>query len=107
MRLGEVCGLAWDDIYMQQRDDPGAAPDAKAGACTVRLGAAAVAILAAAPDKDGYLENSARDLDKPITTGAIEHVWARLRSSAGLDGVRLHDLRHSVGTWRRSVVRTL
>jgi integrase len=39
-----------------------------------------------------------QDLDKPITTGAIEHVWARLRRSAGLDGVRLHDLRHSVGT---------
>jgi integrase len=96
MRLGEVCGLAWDDIDMQQRTIR--LRDAKAGARTVRLGAAAVAILAAAPDKDGYLASSVQDLDKPITTGAIEHVWARLRSSAGLDGVRLHDLRHSVGT---------
>ena len=96
MRLGEVCGLAWDDIDMQQRTIR--LRDAKAGARTVRLGAAAIALLAAAADKDGYLASSAQDLDRPITPGAIEHVWSRLRSSAGLDGVRLHDLRHQVGT---------
>jgi integrase len=96
MRLGEVCGLAWDDIDLQQRTIR--LRDAKAGARTVHLSGAAVAILAAAPDKAGYLASSALDPDRPITRGALEHVWSRLRARARLDGVRLHDLSHSVGT---------
>jgi integrase len=96
MRLGEACGLAWDDIDLKARTIR--LRDAKAGARTVHLGTAAVAILAAAPERDGYLACSAFDPEKPITPAAMEHVWDRVRGRAGLEGVRLHDLRHTVGT---------
>lgn len=69
-------------------------PDSKTGAKVVHLGAAAMKVIAAIPAVDGnpYLlpgpggEGHLVNLQKP---------WTRLRAAAGLDDVRLHDLRHS------------
>lgn len=68
MRLGEACGLAWDDVDLKARTIR--LRDAKAGPRTVQLGAAAVAVLAAAPDRDGYLASAALDPEKPISPAA-------------------------------------
>ena len=39
------------------------------------------------------------DAKRPLSKSAIESAWQRIRDVAKLDGVRLHDLRHTVGTY--------
>jgi integrase len=95
LRLGEALSLEWADI-----DLPGRAirlRDAKAGARTVHLGAAAVAILDAVEDKSGHLMQD-RD-GMPLTAGKAQYAWARLRARASIPEARIHDLRHTAGTF--------
>jgi integrase len=95
LRLGEALMLEWPDI-----DLPGRAirlRDAKAGARTVHIGAAAVAILDAVADKSGPV---VQDRDGALLRDSrAQHAWARLRERAGLPDGRLHDLRHTAGTF--------
>jgi integrase len=96
MRLGEALELLWSDI-----DLPGRAirlRDAKSGARTVHLGAAAVSVLNSVEDKSGYI---IRGLDpaKPLSVNSAEKAWSRLRHRAGITNGRLHDLRHTAGTF--------
>jgi integrase len=96
MRLGEALELLWSDI-----DLPGRAirlRDAKSGARTVHLGAAAVLVLNSVDDKSGYI---IRGLDpaKPLSVNSAEKAWCRLRDRAGITNGRLHDLRHTAGTF--------
>jgi integrase len=95
MRLGEALTLHWADV-----DVPARAirlRDAKAGARTVHLGAAAVALLATVDDRNGPV---VRGLDgRPLSRNVAEKAWMRLRERVGLPDARLHDLRHSVGTF--------
>jgi integrase len=96
MRLSEVLGLEWSDI-----DLPGRAirlSDAKSGARTVHLGAAAVAILDAIEERNGHLIRGL-DLAKPLSINSAEKAWRRLRDRAGISDGRLHDLRHTAGTF--------
>jgi integrase len=64
----------------------------------VHLGAGAVAILDAIEDRDG---NVIRGLDpaKPLSINSAEKAWQRLRERAGIADGRLHDLRHTAGTF--------
>ena len=36
---------------------------------------------------------------KPLAKDAMEAAWQKIRAAAGLDDVRMHDLRHTVGTY--------
>jgi integrase len=63
----------------------------------VHLGAAAVTNLDAAPDKSGYVVHGPDGA--PLPDSRAQHAWARLRERAGIPNGRLHDLRHSVGTF--------
>jgi len=93
-RLREILGLEWAHVDFDRAMLH--LPDAKAGKRSVALGAPAIAILADLPRLGRYVvagksagqkeERPRSDLNKP---------WARVRRAAGLDGVRLHDLRHS------------
>jgi integrase len=98
MRLGEALGLRWDDV-----DLPGRAirlRDAKAGARTVHLGAAAVTILdtVKARDREGHVLRGL-DPDEPLSVNVAEKAWGRLRENARIADGRLHDLRHTAGTF--------
>lgn len=98
MRLGEALGLGWQNVDM-----PGRAirlQDAKAGARTVHLGASAVVILDAIEKKDreGYVFHGG-NTQMPLSVNVSEKAWARLRKKAGIADGRLHDLRHTAGTF--------
>lgn len=91
-RLGEVLGLRWDWIDFDRGE--ARLPDSKSGAKTLHLPPPALAVLAELPRPD----------DNPHVvvgqkTGAamvnLEKPWRAIRGAAGLDDVRLHDLRHA------------
>jgi len=94
MRLGEALALQWTDVDLQGRAIR--LREAKAGARTVHLGAAAVAMLDAVEDKSGYVVHGL-DAAAPFPDSRVQHAWERLRDRAGIPDGRLHDLRHSVG----------
>lgn len=88
-RLGEIQTLKWDYVR-----DKLHLPDSKTGAKTVYLNDAARSVLDALPRVEG---------NPYVIAGAVEgqHVtdlqkpWRRIRARAGLEDVRIHDIRHS------------
>ena len=90
-RYGEVLNLQWDWI----KDKRILLPDSKSGPRTVWLSSAARAVIDAIPryGDDCPLLFPARPPDRP--TSMVPHHWSRIRRDAGLDGLRLHDLRHN------------
>jgi integrase len=97
-RMSEVLGLQWDHVAFEA----GALylPDAKTGSRHHTIGARALAVLADIARVDGsdYVFHG-RDGDGPLSVGALQYAWRHVRAAARLEGVRLHDLRHTVGTY--------
>ncbi len=92
-RLNEVLTLRWEWIDLDAKVMR--LPDTKSGRLTVSLGEAAIAVLL-------DLRANGRDDTFVISgqrTGAslvnLQKPWRALRSLAGLDDVRIHDLRHT------------
>ena len=46
-----------------------------------------------------WVSPSTFDVKRPLSKTAIELTWQRIRTAAQLEDVRLHDLRHTVGTY--------
>jgi integrase len=91
-RLGEILGLQWDWVDL----DRGLLllPDSKTGQKTIRLSAPAVQIFRSLPRFAGNPfvivgSKAHRPLNK------LQKPWRRIRDQAGLNDVRIHDLRHS------------
>lgn len=103
-RLGEMLTLKWDHVDLTRNCLR--LPDSKTGAKTVLLSAEASALLASLP----------RIANNPwVFPGHIhgQHLvnaqkpWRAIRERAGLDDVRLHDLRHSFASVAVEVGGTL
>ena len=69
-------------------------PDSKTGAKVVHLGAPAMKVIVGIPYVEGnsYLLPGKKDGTR-VTD--LQAVWTRIRASAGIEDVRIHDLRHS------------
>ncbi len=91
-RKSEILGLRWEWVDFERRCLR--LPDSKTGAKVVPLGAPALELLASLPRVEGnpHVLPSARADGHFV---GLQKVWARVRKRAGLDGVRVHDLRHS------------
>ncbi len=97
-RLGEIANLNWEDVDFEH--SALSLPDSKTGARLHVVGAITLALLANIPRFDGVPSVvPGRYLKGPITGSAIEATWRRLRGIANLGDARLHDLRHTVGTF--------
>lgn len=92
-RRGEIEGLRWSEVDADRNLLRLA--DSKTGQKIVPLGAAAMLLITEAPRVKGspYVFPAPTDPEKPF--GNVVKTWRRVRAAAGLDDVRLHDLRHS------------
>lgn len=91
-RKGEIVSLRWEHVDFER--ECLRLPDSKTGAKIVYLNAPARAILQQLPRLTGnprVVPGLRADSGGP----AIDKVWLRVRTVAGLPDVRLHDLRHS------------
>lgn len=101
MRLREVLHLRWDEVDAER----GLLflPDSKTGRKTVVLSSPAVAILNDLPKVGVFViagESAGLKDEKPRAD--LKRPWAAITKRARLDGLRIHDLRHSfasVGAW--------
>ena len=89
-RKGEIVHLRWSEV----RDGVLALADAKTGPRTVVLNGQARRILERQPrGESSYVFPSPRDPARP--RGLYLELWYRVRREAGIEDVRLHDLRHT------------
>ena len=89
-RMSEIRDLRWEYV----KDDCIELPDAKTGGRVVPLGPEARAVLSAIPrDEDNPWVIAGRLPGSHLTD--LQRPWRRIRKQAGLEDVRIHDLRHS------------
>ncbi len=89
-RKGEIVGLRWSEVG----EDSLRLADAKTGPRTVVLNARARSILARQPRTGS--EFAFPSLSDPTRPRAAElSLWRKVRRTAGIPDVRLHDLRHT------------
>lgn len=89
-RLREILNLRWDEADLQR----GILflSDSKTGRKPIVLSAAAIAVIEDLPRIGAYVI-AGQDPEKPRAD--LQRPWALVAGRAGLEGVRLHDLRHT------------
>ncbi|MEO0729085.1 MAG: site-specific integrase, partial [Pseudomonadota bacterium] len=89
-RMREILHLRWNEIDSER--GLLLLPDSKTGKRAVVLNSAALSVLSTLERIDDYVIVS----DKPGQPRSdLNRPWRRIRKHAGLDDVRIHDLRHS------------
>ncbi|MCY3753265.1 MAG: site-specific integrase [Alphaproteobacteria bacterium] len=92
-RKSEIVTLRWPEVD----GDVLRLAEAKTGPRTVWLSEAAQAIIARQPrNGSAYVFPSPKDLERPQSSNL--GFWRRARREAGIENVRLHDLRHTVAS---------
>jgi integrase len=91
-RRGEMQNLKWEHVDFHKSCLR--LPDSKTGAKVIYLNEPALELLSQLPRVEGnpYVISGAKT---DVLTSGLDKVWSRVRGAAQLDGVRLHDLRHS------------
>ena len=92
-RKGEITGLRWAEVH----DDMLALCDSKTGPRNVPLNRQARAVLDRQPRTGSpFVFPSPRDPARPRSPSSS--FWHRVRREAGIEDVRLHDLRHTMAS---------
>ncbi|HBL93063.1 MAG TPA: integrase [Hyphomonas sp.] len=104
-RLGEIQKLKWADIRVDKNEIRFSSEDTKTGATigmkTVHLNAPAIRVLNAIPRvSDNPYVIAGRRPGQYLTD--FQKPWRRIRKSANLEDVRIHDLRHTYASFAAS-----
>jgi len=101
-RRSEIRNLRWSDVHGLRVK----LADAKAGPRTVWLGEDARHIIDALPrvPKSKWLFSGKAG---PISKTRVDTAWTKVRESAELNGLRLHDLRHTFASHAAQNAETL
>ena len=92
-RKGEIMGLRWSEVH----DDTLVLADSKTGPRTVPLNRQATAVLSRQRHAGSpFVFPSPLDPSRPRSSDLP--LWNRLRREAGIEDVRLHDLRHTMAS---------
>lgn len=89
-RRGEILNLRWSEVKGYRL----LLHDAKTGPRTVWVGDAVVELLASLP-RHSALDNVFWQENEPLSVPHLENQFQQARGEAGLEHVRMHDLRHS------------
>ena len=91
-RLSEIMTLKWDYVDLKARELR--LPDSKTGAKIVHFGKTASDVLKGIEklEDNPYVITGKKQGSR---LNDLQHPWRRIRAKAGLDDVRIHDLRHS------------
>ena len=105
-RLREILHLRWTDVDLER--GVAVLQSSKTGRKPLMLGSAAVDVLTKVPKTSAYViagqiqtDEKGWPVDRPRAD--LNRPWKRIRKHAGLEDVRLHDLRHtfaSIGAGR-------
>ena len=91
-RLSEIQKLRWEHVDLEAGELK--LPETKTGAKVVYLGEPAIAVLRGIERRgDNPWVIAGRTEDAHLSD--LQHPWRRIRARAGLDDLRIHDLRHS------------
>ena len=94
-RRGEIENLQWREVG----EDVLELMDSKTGPRTVFLSPKAKAIIERQPRLGSpWVFPSPVNREKPRSAGSLDRLWRMVRKQAGIEDVRLHDLRHSVAS---------
>ena len=105
-RKSEVLTLRWSEVDLDASELHLA--DSKTGPRAVQLPPKAVELLDALPRrKDSPWVFPGNDRDGRYSGGGLDHAWRTVRTAAGLDDVRMHDLRHSFASRALALGATL
>ena len=91
-RLSEIQKLRWEHVDLEAGELR--LPDTKTGAKLVHLGEPAITVLSDIQRQDDNPWVIAGRKERGHLTD-LQHPWRRIRTRAGLDDVRIYDLRHS------------
>jgi integrase len=95
-RLSEILTLRWD--YVDLAGHQIRLPESKTGRKSIYLNPPALEVLANVPRLDGnpFVICGEREGAHLVN---LQKPWRRIRKVAGLDDVRIHDLRHTFASW--------
>ena len=99
-RLSEVLNMRWEMVDFEASTI--VLPETKFGRPqSVTMNAAARQVLKelAADKTSEWVLPSVSSIKQPISKAGIEAAWTNIRAAARLADVRMHDLRHTVGTY--------
>ncbi|QGM97791.1 tyrosine-type recombinase/integrase [Methylocystis parvus] len=99
-RLSEILELKWEHVDFEAGAI--ALPNRKGGVRRAHpVSSIALTVLADLPREEGapWVLPAPLDAKKSLSKSVVENAWQRIRSCAGVPDVRLHDLRHTVGTF--------
>ena len=97
-RLREVLRLRWSDVDLQR--GLLLLPDSKTGKKAIILGEPASQVLTTLPRTDSSLVFPGQKADRPMYD--LRKSWAKAQLVAGLENVRIHDLRHTFASYSAS-----